>query len=133
MKHISVVIKEMMDKGTIPPSQKVSRYKPKITILETKALLFKLFAESGQMDETVLYICQLIGEALKYIEHELTGLIPVRDAVSCINGIIYLLSGDEALAEYIAMQFLKAFIDLDLEEAVSFYEKQKNILLKEQD
>lgn len=37
MKHISVVIKEMMDKGTIPPSQKVSKYKPKITTLETEA------------------------------------------------------------------------------------------------
>lgn len=57
MKHISVIIKEMMDKGTIPPSQKVLRCKPKITTIETEAILFKLFAESGQMDETELYIC----------------------------------------------------------------------------
>ncbi len=133
MKHISVIIKEMMNKGTLPPSQKVSKSKPKITILQAEALIYKVFFGNGKDDVVVLNICSLISEALKYIEHEMTELISVRDVVSCINGITYIISKDEDAAETFAIMFLEAYIDSDLDEAVSNYLNFKNKLLKEND
>ena len=63
----------------------------------------------------------------------MTGLISVRDVVSCINGITYIISKDEDAAETFAIMFLEAYIDSDLDEAVSNYLNFKNKLLKEQD
>lgn len=94
MKHISQVIYEMQKSGKLP-TVIVTEVNPMITAEEAQAVLFKMYADALMVDYTVIYICELLKNALKKCEQDSTKLIPLSVATNVLSNIVMKFSKDK--------------------------------------
>ena len=121
MKHIKVIIKELQTSGKYMPTQKMTKTNKKLSILESKSLLFSVLTNLSEDDESAVAVCYLLSLALEMIQGETDGLVSLRDSASILNALIDFMLQDPTAASEITKMYIQAFESNDLEQAVELY------------
>lgn len=121
MKHISVVISELID------SEKMKTVDSSLVlrIYEAQSILYQVLLSFGSNEKDAFYTCEYFGKVLENKKKDSNAILSLNEIYKLIQEFIINLVNDNNLAEDIANAFVEVYRSLNLGKIVGYYLSKK--------
>ena len=127
MKHISVVLSELLDTDKF---KKIGDQEPKFKVYEIQALVFKVLIDQNVKEKDALITCECLGQYIRTNKNEIDPILSLHQAYESIVQMIISLVHDKELAEDIANAFVEAYRKENLGKLLGLYLSKKYLINK---
>ena len=126
MKHVSVIISELIDSGKIKQvdSNLVLR------IYESQAILYQVLISLGSNEKEAFYTCEYFGKVLEEKKKERNAILSLNEIYNSIQEFIINIINDKTLAEDISNVFIEVYRTNNLGKMVAIYLSKKYLFNK---
>lgn len=127
MKHISVVLSELLDTDKL---KKIGDQEPKFKVYEIQALVFKVLIDQNVKEKDALITCECLGQYIRTNKNEKDPILSLHQAYGSIVQMIISLVHDKELAEDIANAFVEVYRKENLGKLLGLYLSKKYLINK---
>ena len=127
MKHISVVLSELLDTDKF---KKIGDQEPKFKVYEIQALVFKVLIDQNVKEKDALITSECLGQYIRTNKNEKDPNLSLHQAYESIEQMIISLVQDKELAEDIANAFVEAYRKENLGKLLGLYLSKKYLINK---
>lgn len=127
MKHISVVLSELLDTDKF---KKLGDQEPKFKVYEIQALVFKVLIDQNVKEKDALITSECLGQYIRTNKNEKDPILSLHQAYDSIVQMIISLVHDKELAEDIANEFVEAYRKENLGKLLGLYLSKKYLINK---
>ena len=127
MKHISVVLSELLDTDKF---KKIGDQEPKFKVYEIQALVFKVLIDQKVNEKDALITCECLCQYIRTNKNEKDPILSLHQAYDSIEQMIISLVHDKELAEDIANAFVEAYRKENLGKLLGLYLSKKYLINK---
>ena len=126
MKHISVVISELIDSGKI----KNADSSLVLRVYEAQSILFQVLLSLGSNEKDGFYTCEYFGKVLEEKKKQRNAILSLNEIYKTIHEFIINLVNDKTLAEDISNVFIEVYRTNNLGKMVAIYLSKKYLFNK---